>query len=263
MSQELTQPGSPAQTSVTPVPAADSVSELLHHLYDVRRARSEDSVRLLQELTPHLHAARRSSTNSIAISRAASTSSATSATTNSASRGSSPTSSIRPANTVRAQPFWKRCWSFWGLLLRGVIQAGPAAMLLAGAPQRRLGRGVSVGFGPPPPARSGSCRSAGSRRAGASTCHGGHSGRRRDVLPRVREQAACRRPTGAMQGLPEVSREAVRRTLPPGLSATALPVARQVQPVAGGSRALEEPLPRTALCCGRCATRRRRFLRRG
>ena len=58
MSQELTQPGSPAQTSVTPVPAADSVSELLHHLYDVRRARSEDSVRLLQELTPHLHAAR-------------------------------------------------------------------------------------------------------------------------------------------------------------------------------------------------------------
>ena len=58
MSQELTQPGSPAQTSVTPVPAADSVSELLHHLYDVRRARSEDSVRLLQKLTPHLHAAR-------------------------------------------------------------------------------------------------------------------------------------------------------------------------------------------------------------
>ena len=58
MSQELTQPGSPAQTSVTPVPAADSVSELLHHLYDVRRALSEDSVRLLQKLTPHLHAAR-------------------------------------------------------------------------------------------------------------------------------------------------------------------------------------------------------------
>ena len=58
MSQELAQPGSPAQTSVTTVPAADSVSELLHHLHDVRRARSEDSVRLLQELTPHLHAAR-------------------------------------------------------------------------------------------------------------------------------------------------------------------------------------------------------------
>ena len=37
---------------------ADSVSELLHHLHDVRRARSEDSVRLLQELTPHLNAAR-------------------------------------------------------------------------------------------------------------------------------------------------------------------------------------------------------------
>ena len=58
MSQGLAQPGSPAQTSVTTVPAADSVSELLHHLHDVRRARSEDSVRLLQELTPHLHAAR-------------------------------------------------------------------------------------------------------------------------------------------------------------------------------------------------------------
>ena len=58
MSQELAQPGSPAQTSVTTVPTADSVSELLHHLHDVRRARSEDSVRLLQKLTPHLHAAR-------------------------------------------------------------------------------------------------------------------------------------------------------------------------------------------------------------
>ena len=58
MTQELAQPGSPAQTSVTTVRAADSVSELLHHLHDVRRARSEDSVRLLQELTPHLHAAR-------------------------------------------------------------------------------------------------------------------------------------------------------------------------------------------------------------
>ena len=58
MSQGLAQPGSPAQTSVTTVPAADSVSELLHHLDNVRGARSEDSVRLLQELTPHLHAAR-------------------------------------------------------------------------------------------------------------------------------------------------------------------------------------------------------------
>ena len=55
MSQDLPHPGSPAQTSV---PAADSVSELLHHLDDVRRARNKDSVRLLQELTPHLHAAR-------------------------------------------------------------------------------------------------------------------------------------------------------------------------------------------------------------
>ena len=58
MSQGFAQPGSPAQTSVTTVPAADPVSELLHHLDDVRRARGEDSVRLLQELTPHLHAAR-------------------------------------------------------------------------------------------------------------------------------------------------------------------------------------------------------------
>ena len=55
MSQGLAQPGTPAQTTV---PAADPVSELLHHLDDVRRARGEDSVRLLQELTPHLHAAR-------------------------------------------------------------------------------------------------------------------------------------------------------------------------------------------------------------
>ena len=55
VSQGLTNPGSPTQA---PVPAADSVSELLHHLHDVRRARSEGSVRLLQELTPHLHAAR-------------------------------------------------------------------------------------------------------------------------------------------------------------------------------------------------------------
>ena len=36
----------------------DSVAQLLHHLDEVRRARSEDCVRLLQELTPHLHAAR-------------------------------------------------------------------------------------------------------------------------------------------------------------------------------------------------------------
>ncbi len=55
MSQGLAQPGSPAQTTV---PTADPVSELLHHLDDVRRARNKDSVRLLQELTPHLHAAR-------------------------------------------------------------------------------------------------------------------------------------------------------------------------------------------------------------
>ena len=55
VSQGLPQPGSPAQTSV---PSADSVSELLHHLDDARRARNKDCVRLLQELTPHLHAAR-------------------------------------------------------------------------------------------------------------------------------------------------------------------------------------------------------------
>ena len=55
MSQGLTNPGSPTQPSVPP---ADSVSELLHHLHDVRQARSENSVRLLQELSPHLHAAR-------------------------------------------------------------------------------------------------------------------------------------------------------------------------------------------------------------
>ena len=55
MSQGLANPGSPTQASVA---QADPVSELLHHLHDVRRARSEDSVRLLQQLTPHLHAAR-------------------------------------------------------------------------------------------------------------------------------------------------------------------------------------------------------------
>ncbi|MCY4574744.1 MAG: PD-(D/E)XK nuclease family protein [Gemmatimonadetes bacterium] len=55
MSQALANPGSPTQASVA---QADSVSELLHHLHDVRQARSEDSVRLLQQLTPHLHAAR-------------------------------------------------------------------------------------------------------------------------------------------------------------------------------------------------------------
>ncbi len=49
------QPGSPTETAV---PSADSVSDLLHHLDDVRRARREDCVRLLQELTPQLHAAR-------------------------------------------------------------------------------------------------------------------------------------------------------------------------------------------------------------
>ena len=55
MSQDLSQPGSPAQT---PVPTADSVSQLLHRLDDVRRARNKDHVRLLQALAPHLHAAR-------------------------------------------------------------------------------------------------------------------------------------------------------------------------------------------------------------
>ena len=55
MSHRVAQPGSPAQASV---PALNQVSELLHHLDDVRRARNEDCVRLLQQLTPHLHAAR-------------------------------------------------------------------------------------------------------------------------------------------------------------------------------------------------------------
>lgn len=36
----------------------DSVSRLLNHVEEVRQARNEDCVRLLQELTPHLHAAR-------------------------------------------------------------------------------------------------------------------------------------------------------------------------------------------------------------
>lgn len=36
----------------------DSVSRLLHHVEAVRQARNEDCVRLLRELTPHLHAAR-------------------------------------------------------------------------------------------------------------------------------------------------------------------------------------------------------------
>lgn len=36
----------------------DSVSRLLHHVEGVRQARNADCVRLLQELTPHLHAAR-------------------------------------------------------------------------------------------------------------------------------------------------------------------------------------------------------------
>jgi len=36
----------------------DSVSQLLNHLEDARQARNDDCVRLLDELTPHLHAAR-------------------------------------------------------------------------------------------------------------------------------------------------------------------------------------------------------------
>ena len=36
----------------------DSVSRLLNHLEEVRQARNEDCVRLLQELTPHLQAVR-------------------------------------------------------------------------------------------------------------------------------------------------------------------------------------------------------------
>ena len=55
MSQGLAQTGTPAQTSI---PAPDSVSELLQHLDSGRRARNRDCVRLLQQLTPHLHSAR-------------------------------------------------------------------------------------------------------------------------------------------------------------------------------------------------------------
>ena len=74
MSRGPAQPTSPTHTSGATEP--DSISRLLHHLDEVRRARSEDCVRLLddvegirrrrqrecvrllQELTPHLHAAR-------------------------------------------------------------------------------------------------------------------------------------------------------------------------------------------------------------
>ena len=79
MSQGPAQPTSPTQTSgaaAPDAPAGDSASQLPHHLDEVRRARSKDCVRLLddvesirrrrqgecanllQELTPHLHAAR-------------------------------------------------------------------------------------------------------------------------------------------------------------------------------------------------------------
>ena len=79
MSKRPTHPTSSAQTSPAPASdggSADSVSQLLDHLDEVRRARSEDHVRLLddvegmrqrrqrecvgllQVLTPHLHAAR-------------------------------------------------------------------------------------------------------------------------------------------------------------------------------------------------------------
>ena len=74
MSQGPARPKSPTHTSEAAAP--DSVSRLLHHLDEVRQARSADCirllddvdgirrrrqrecVRLLQELTPHLHAAR-------------------------------------------------------------------------------------------------------------------------------------------------------------------------------------------------------------
>ena len=39
-------------------PPTPPVPALLHHLTDVRQARNAASVRLLQNLTPHLHAAR-------------------------------------------------------------------------------------------------------------------------------------------------------------------------------------------------------------
>ena len=79
MNQRPTQPTSATHAPGAVPPdgaAADSVSQLLHHLGDVRQARVDDSVRLLddvegirrrrqrecvgllQELTPHLHAAR-------------------------------------------------------------------------------------------------------------------------------------------------------------------------------------------------------------
>lgn len=55
VSQRLAPPGSSRQSSVQ---ALHRASELLRHLDDIRRARNTDCVRLLQELTPHLHAAR-------------------------------------------------------------------------------------------------------------------------------------------------------------------------------------------------------------
>jgi len=55
VTQERVHPGKPAQTSLQSVPA---IPALLHHLDDVRQARNKHSIRLLQDLTPHLHAAR-------------------------------------------------------------------------------------------------------------------------------------------------------------------------------------------------------------
>lgn len=55
MSQGPAQQTPPEQTSGAP---ADSVPQLLHHLDAVRRHRQRQCVRLMQELTPHLYAAR-------------------------------------------------------------------------------------------------------------------------------------------------------------------------------------------------------------
>lgn len=54
MRQPLARSGTPSQT---PVSTSPPIPALLHHLDDVRQACNKASVRLLQNLTPHLHAA--------------------------------------------------------------------------------------------------------------------------------------------------------------------------------------------------------------
>ena len=55
VTQRRVHPGTQTQTSLQSTP---SVPALLHHLDDVRQARNAASLRFLQNLTPHLHAAR-------------------------------------------------------------------------------------------------------------------------------------------------------------------------------------------------------------